>query len=411
VNILAVTTKSPFPLTEGRALRTYNLLREAAREHRITLCSYVQSREEQEGLGRLREFCSAVHEVPLYLNAPRLALAGDLVRDAVDPAPIHAIKYRRAAMHGLLEECVRTGDFDLAHLDMLHLGECLPAVASLPTVLVEHNVESRLLERRVDNESSPLQRAFLRRQARKLARYEREICESVDHVVAVSDDDRSQLLAMGVTRPVTVVPNAVDTEFFRPSAAEPPGDELVYVGSMAWFPNVDAVRFFCSAVLPRIGAAIPAVKLTVVGHLPSRGVVADLKRDPRVSFTGLVEDIRPIVGRAAAFVVPLRIGGGTRLKILDALAMGKALVTTPVGCEGLGLTDGAEALIAEEPASFADRVIALLRDRELARRLGAAGRRCVEARYRWDSIARLMSEVYARTAAGAERADASRLLG
>ncbi len=403
MNILAVTTKSPFPLTEGRALRTYNLLREAAREHQITLCSYVQSREEQAGLASLREFCRAVHEVPLYLSAPRLALAGDLVRDAVDRAPIHAVKYRRAAMRRLLEGCVRTGAFDLAHLDMLHLGECFPAVASLPTVLVEHNVESRLLERRLDNVRSVLQRAFLRRQVRKLARYELDLCQRVDHVVAVSDDDRAQLMAMGVTRPVSVVPNAVDVDFFRPATEEPSGDELVYVGSMAWFPNVDAVRFFSTEILPRIAAAIPTVKLTVVGHLPNRGVVADLRNDPRLTFTGLVEDIRPIVTRAAAFVVPLRVGGGTRLKILDALAMGKALVTTPVGCEGLGLTDGAEALVAEDPTQFADRVIALLRDRALRRRLGIAGRRCVEERYRWDSIARLMADVYATTAAGAGR--------
>jgi glycosyltransferase involved in cell wall biosynthesis len=113
----------------------------------------------------------------------------------------------------------------------------------------------------------------------------------------------------------------------------------------------------------------------------------------------LVEDIRPVVQRAAAFVVPLRIGGGTRLKILDALAMGKALVTTPVGCEGLGLTDGSEALIAEDPAVFAERVVTVLRDRDLARRLGAAGRRCVEDRFQWKAIARIMSEVYERTVA------------
>jgi polysaccharide biosynthesis protein PslH len=394
VRLLVVTTKCPYPLNEGRALRTYNLLREAAREHEIVLCTFVQSEAEQRGLEQMRSFCAEVHGVPLYMRGRWLSLAADLCRGSWSEAPILAIKYRRRAMQALLGRLVEQGRFDAVHLDMLHLGELLPVVRRYPVVLVEHNVETALWERRVDNERSPLRRAYLRGQLRKLRSYEAGLCRRVQHVVTVSDRDAEALRAAAGPISCTTVPNAVDVEYFKPTdePVEPGG--LVYVGGLGWHPNLDAIDYFAEHILPKIAAVAPEVRLTVIGQLPGNNVIEHWRGNARVRCAGLVDDIRPLVARAAVFIVPLRIGGGTRLKILDALAMGKAVVSTAIGCEGLAVTHGRDILIADDAAEFAAAVVRVLQDASLRLALGRHGRACVEEHYRWPAAARRMETAY-----------------
>ena len=405
MRLLVVTTKCPYPLDEGRALRTYNLLREAAREHEIVLCTYVQSEAERdEGLEKMRAFCAEVHAVPLYMRGRAAQLAWDVGRDLFSGAPILAIKYGRRAMRALLERLIANEHFDVVQLDMLHLGELLPVVRRFPVVLVEHNVESALWERRTVNERNPLRRAYLARQLRKLRDYEARLCRVVQQVVTVSDLDAETLEGMTGGVECTTVPNGVDVDYFRPTDEPVEPGSLVYVGGLGWLPNLDAIDFFVSQILPKIAAEVPEVHLTVIGRIPSQSVIDRWRDEPRVRFTGLVDDIRPIVARAAAFVVPLRVGGGTRLKILDALAMGKAVVSTSIGCEGLAVTHGQDIIIADEPAAFAAEVVRVLRDASLRQSLACGGRACVEERYHWSKVGRLMDAVYRNAAEAAQRA-------
>ncbi len=398
MNILVVSTKCPWPLNEGRALRTYNLLKQAAERHEITLCTYVQSQEEEEGLAEMRKFCKAVHAVPLYRSAPRLSLIADAIRELFGSVPLHAKKYARRPMLDLIARLARTESFDVLHLDMLHLGELRRAAPDLPLVLVQHNVESQILRRRLDNEKNPVLKAYLSYQTKKLERYEIETCNAADHVVTVSEEDADLLRELGVSAPIRSVPNAVDTEFFTPSETPREPDTLIYVGTLTWFPNEDAVRHFMSDIMPIIRQRRPDVVLKVIGKVPGGSKAAQWQGDPAIEFLGFVDDIRPHVAAAAVYVVPLRIGGGTRLKILDALAMGKALVTTAIGCEGLGLDDGQQAAIADDPTGFAEAVCALLSDDSRCAQLGANGRDYVCERFRWETIALGMDEVYAAAA-------------
>ena len=400
MRILAVTTKSPWPLTEGRALRTYNLLKQAAKKHEITLCSFVQSEEEQTGVEKLREFCADVHSVPLYLRAPGLSLLFDAVLEVFGSAPLHARKYAKRRMRRLLGSLLRSGGYDVLHLDMLHLAELGRVKGAPPVVLVEHNVESQILERRYENETSRLRRIYIRYQQKKLERYEVQQCNRASQVVSVSDDDGALLQELGVTTTITTVPNAVDTEFFSPSSDQYEPNTLVYVGSMAWFPNEDAVDHFFTDILSIVQTRIPEVRLRVIGHIPDRAKVARWQSSSAVELLGFVDDIRPHVARAAVYVVPLRIGGGTRLKILDALAMGKAVVSTAIGCEGLGLRHGVQALVASGPQEFAAHVCQLLTDRDQAARLGQSGRDYVYENFRWEEIAKRMETVYRAAAEG-----------
>ncbi|MBI3491888.1 MAG: glycosyltransferase [Acidobacteria bacterium] len=183
------------------------------------------------------------------------------------------------------------------------------------------------------------------------------------------------------------MPTGVDTSYFHPNGARAAAAELVFTGSMDWFPNEDAVLNFVDAILPRIRAAVPAVTLSVVGRAPSAPLRAAVEAaGGRV--TGTVPDVRPFVDRASVYVVPLRVGGGTRLKIFEALAMGKAVVSTSVGAEGLPIAPGVHFVQADEPRAFADAVVSLLRDPARRRALGAAGRRLVEEKYSWTQVAR-----------------------
>ncbi len=398
MRILVVATRSPYPLIEGRALRTYNLLRETARKHDVCLCTYVQSSAEVEGLSHLQTFCDEVHAVPLYMSGRVAALAVDLAADLFSPAPLMALKYHTSKMTALVEAAIARFKPDVVHLDMLHLGELLPHLQGLPVVLVEHNAESVLLTRRVDNESSFFRKRYLGRQAIKLSAYESRVCATVNEIVAVSDVDAGIIGHLAPDTPVTVVPNGVDTEFFSPGVWPAVPSSMVYVGGLSWFPNLDAIDFFTREILPHLVKSVGDAQLTVVGQVPSQRTLDPWRGQDRVRFTGLVDDIRPIVGGASVYVVPLRIGGGTRLKILDAMAMGKAVVTTSVGCEGLEVQNGRDLLIADGVEDFSAAVLQVLRDPQLAARLGAAGRACVERRYQWSAIAERMEAVYARVA-------------
>jgi polysaccharide biosynthesis protein PslH len=401
VKILAVTTKSPLPLNEGRALRTYNLLRELASRHEITLCSYVQSEAEVQGLEGMREFCAAVHAVPLYLSAPRAELARDLLRDLTSAAPILATKYLRGEMVELLRKLMREQKFDVLHLDMLHLALLGEKASGLPTVLVEHNVETALLERRAQR-ATGVMKLYLERQVRKLRRFEAAACGAAHSVVCVSDNDAELLRKMNDKVRTITVPNAVDIQFFKPAQTAPRAAELIYVGGLGWFPNLDAIEFFARDVLPRIAREVPDVSLTVVGQIPDSTVVGRFRDIPAIRFAGLVDDIRPYAAQAVAYVVPLRIGGGTRLKILDAFAMGRPVVSTSIGCEGLRVAHERELLIADDADAFARETVRVIRDTQLAARLGAAGRECVVRDYQWAGAAQLMDRAYeaARAAAG-----------
>ncbi len=394
MKILVLTTKSPFPLHEGRALRTYNLIKQVSKKHEIHLFTFVQTPEEVSGVEQMRTICAQVEAEPLYLGAGKWRILLDLVRELVSASPLLAVKYRSRAMRKKIQSLLSSGEIDLVHLDMLHLGDYLDVCRNKPVVMVEHNVESVLLRRRVENESNLFRKAYLYYQYLKLRRYEARVCRRADHVVTVSEIDAELLRNLSGATGITPIPNGVDTGYFQDTGAPRRAHGLVFVGGLGWFPNYDAIRYFCAEVLPRVAAEIPDVTLTVVGKSPDDRKMRDITGNPRVRLTGLVDDVRSAISEADAYVVPLRIGGGTRLKILDALSMGKAIVSTSVGCEGLDVVPGRHLLVADDPEAFAREVVGVLRDRERARRLGEAGRRLVQQKYEWEIIAKELDRVY-----------------
>jgi glycosyltransferase involved in cell wall biosynthesis len=262
---------------------------------------------------------------------------------------------------------------------------------------VHQNIESELLYRRSRYVRNPLAKAYLALQARKLRRFERKASRIVDHHATVSERDRETLLRISPGSKVTVVPNGVDPEYFKKTIDAVESNRLIYVGGMTWFPNYDAMLYFIDHIWPLIKKEVPDAKLTHIGRQTSNEFARKAESDPALRFLGFVDDIRPEMSRSAVYIVPLRIGGGTRLKILDAMSMGKAIVSTSIGCEGIDVTDGHDILIADTPAEFAAKTVELMRNPHLRDTLSKNARETVIKKYAWNVIASELEEAYRRT--------------
>jgi len=389
--ILFVTARLPFPPREGHQLRSWHLLRAASRRHQVHLLSLQRAEDPRTPPSELLAATDGVTAVPLpSLREPRTAW--HMARRWLQQRqPLLNARYvtteltQRFSQHAV--------GADLVHLDILAVAGLLPAVPrGVPVVLNQHNVESQLVQARVNIERRLWRRFVLRSEARRLERFEREACERAQRVLACSPQDAEKLRVLAPRAAVRVVPNGVDLDYFNGPHPDQEDDEsLVFVGQMSWFPNRDGILWFMDEVMPRI-LARRRVHLRVIGH--RHGVELPKALEGHVEFTGFVDDLRPLVRRAAVVVVPLRAGSGTRLKVLEAMAMGKAIVSTPIGAEGIDLRHDHDVLLAEPAQAFADAVIALLDDRARRQRLGRNARNAAERDYGWEAIGRGLLEIY-----------------
>jgi len=393
----------PYPPDGGVWIRTYHVLRLLARTFDITALCFERASSSatraggdidtgRDGLGRLAD----VEVFPVPQNHSRLRYAWDHLRSVTRGRVYTQFLYQSRAFQRRLTELLSSTAFDLVHADSLvDLARYLPLCEGLPIVGVHHNVESDLLRRRAAVETRGVRGAYLRYQARLMQEVERKWCAHVTLNVAVSAPDRASLQRIAPDARVTVVPNGVDVEELRPTAAQ--GDGMAFVGGANWFPNRDALEFFCGRILPHLRTAGAAARIRWIGAASAEQQRSYGERYG-IELTGYVNDVTPFARAAACHIVPLRVGGGTRLKILNSWAMGKPVVSTSVGCEGLAAADGDNILIRDEPRAFADAVMAVLRDAALARRLGERGRDTAERLYSWDVIGRQMIDTYMRIA-------------
>jgi sugar transferase (PEP-CTERM/EpsH1 system associated) len=395
MRILWLKSDLLLPLDKGGKLRTWHLLRHLARRHDLTYVAFADPEASAADVAGMRDVASRIETIP-RTDPPKgsLRFYVDAAAHALDPLPYAVGKYRSRAFRRTVARLIAAERLDVIVCDFLPPAVNLPRHLPCPTVLFTHNVEAEIWRRHAETKSGPIARRLYRSQHRRMLRFERRQIASFDGVLAVSDADRAtfaRLYPGAARRPIHVIPTGVDTEFFRPladpqSAVRNP--QLVFTGSMDWLPNEDAMRYFCREILPIVRAEEPDVRLSIVGRAPTpavRRLAADHADCVRV--TGRVDDVRPFVRDAAVYIVPLRIGGGTRLKIFEAMSMGKAIVSTTVGAEGLPVTGGEHLLLADEPRAFARDVVRLIRDGERRRALEAAARALVVARYDWSAVA------------------------
>jgi glycosyltransferase involved in cell wall biosynthesis len=304
---------------------------------------------------------------------------------------------------------VGQGTVDVVICDFLAPAINVPQQLSCPTILFQHNVEAMIWKRHFEVQSNPIKKSYLRGQWRKMVRFEKEMCQAFDSVVAVSSEDRDQMKREYDVQQVFDVPTGVDTEFFTVSGSEDVNPHnVVFTGSMDWLPNEDGIRYYTEQILPLIRQSIPDASLTVVGRNPYPSLLEMSKRDSLISVTGRVDDVRPYMERSAVYIVPLRIGGGTRLKIFEAMAMERAIVSTSIGAEGLPVKDGSELRIADTPAMFAAAVVELLRKPEAAKEMGHRAANIVRAKFGWLGVAQRFTEICETAVRDYENAELSR---
>jgi polysaccharide biosynthesis protein PslH len=408
MRILWLKSDLLLPLDKGGKLRTWHLMRHLARSHDITYLAFAEPGQPAGDVEDMREVASRVETIT-RAEAPKgtLRFYAGAAMHVVDPLPYAVAKYRSAAFRRRLRQLLNEQSFDLIVCDFLFPAVNLPQRLPCPAVIFTHNVESEIWRRHAETQAGALGRLLYGMQHRRMLKYEGQTLRRFDGVLAVSDADRdsfARLYPGAAAEPVHVVPTGVDTDYFSPSPTSPLATDIVFTGSMDWLPNEDAMLHFCTHVLPLIRADEPGVRLSIVGRAPTPAV-RKLMEDPDagIHVTGRVDDVRPYMRDASVYVVPLRIGGGTRLKIFEAMAMGKAVVSTTVGAEGLPIVPGEHLLIADEPHTFARAVVRLMRDADRRERLGAAARALVVARYDWSAVAGSLEDALTRFAIGQAR--------
>ncbi|HET6680182.1 MAG TPA: glycosyltransferase [Gemmatimonadaceae bacterium] len=405
MKILWVSHFLPWPPTGHGALqRSHNLLIEAAREHEVHLAALAvpNAHPTPEAVDdALRELAPKVASAAAFA-IPHDALGLRRAGAAVTALAGGAGFWERRLWSPSLAAHVRTlsgaVSFDLVHLDIVFLKRYLRGLGT-PLVLNHHNIESDLLLRRAAMPGAGAKRWFFGQQAVRTARLERELAREARMNLTVSELDRDRLRDVAGAVPTTVIANGVDVQFFSPDpSVTPDGDALVFAGGMDWFPNREAMEYLAGELWPALHADRSARRMTVIGRNPPPALLAAATHEPSLRVAGFVDDVRPYLDAAAIYLCPIRVGGGTRLKILDALSMSKALVSTSLGVEGLGLVDGEHYLRADSVAETLVQVRRLEADPALRDRLGRAGRRLVEERYSWRTIGRELLAAYARAA-------------
>lgn len=399
MRVLFLSQIVPYPPHGGVLQRGYNIIRELNKRGSVHLLAFVHPdslttpeavAESREVLGR---YCESIEYFPLWPKRNAMTRTIAFAVGAFWAEPFSVLAHRSACFRSRVAAWLRPGVVDLVHYDTIALAQYLPRQPAHPSVVTHHNIESKLMERRAAAEARRVARWYIGAQANRLREYEARHSPCFDMNIVMSDLDARNLQAIAGEVATTVVPNGVDTEYFRPQ----PGKEtaaLIYTGGMNMFANRDAVLYFLSHVWPRVKATVPQAIFYAVGQDPPPELRRMATPGSGVVVTGYVDDVRPYVAKAAVYVVPLRVGGGTRLKVVDALAQGKAIVSTTIGCEGIDVTPGENIVIADQSEAFAERVIGLLQDPVERARLGQAARSLAELRYAWTEVGKRLERAY-----------------
>jgi glycosyltransferase involved in cell wall biosynthesis len=396
------------PLHGGDRIRTYHMLRELRKHHHVTYLTLRTPADTDEAIARATEYCQELIALPHPVKNQRsLAFYFEVLGNTLwGRYPFLGRKYlSREATRRIAELTAPAHQppFDLLVCDylapMVNLLE-LPARPAVPSLLFQHNVESVIFQRHAGTAGHPLKRALYRRQWKMLRRFEQQSAAFVNAQVAVSEADADYFRQeLGMRNVLGAVPTGVDCDYFQPPTTPAAKPVFAFLGSMDWDANQDAVTWFAGEILPRIRSQVPGAEFLVIGRNPPASLRALAEKDPGLRITGTVPDVRPLMAEAAAMVLPLRVGGGTRIKIYEAMAMGAPVVSTTIGAEGLDVTHGRNILLADTAEAFAEETVKLWKDRPRATALANESRRHVAEKYSWASVAEIFAQLCAKVAA------------
>jgi polysaccharide biosynthesis protein PslH len=394
LNVVIVASELPYPPTAGNRIRTLNLVRRLAPRHRITFISH-RSDESAEGTRFLRENgveAVLVDRVNSVKSGPRFYAR--LAANLASPVPFSVASHSSRALRRAVNSHARRHHTDVWQAEATVLIDALADLERCPKVVIAHNVESLIWQRYAQTEPVLLKRWYIRQQWRKFERFERRAFAAATRVVAVSEDDAKLIRDRFGGRNVDVVDNGIDRGYFEAVQPAPEPGSILFLGSLDWRPNLDAVGLLLDRIFPGVQAAEPSARLCVVGRKPPKALVRRVQGFAGVALHADVPDVRPFLATSGIMVVPLRIGGGSRLKILEALAAGLPVVSTRVGAEGLELAPGEHYIAVDDPEGMAEALVASIRDPRPARVMAARSRPFVLDRYDWDMLATKLETVW-----------------
>lgn len=384
MRILVLSRAFPLPLNSGEKIRTYYVLRELSKRHKVTLITLFHRRSELDYLGDLKQICQEVY--PFKLKFLKKISAAKVI---FSKYPWEVIAYYNKEAKSQIKELLHSQDFDLIWVNFLSMTTYLDhnSISQTTIILDQHNADQLVWGKYALESDNIAMRLFAKLNLKRITSFQREVANLLNVVVSVSEEDasfmRNQLPA---DIAVWTVPNGVDINYFQPSNANnEAGNIILFCGSMDTVMNVDAVLQFAKKVFPLVREKVPDSEFWVVGRNPAKQV-HHLARQGFIKVTGTVEDVRPYYDKAKVFVAPFKFGGGTKLKILEAMAMKVPVVSTSLGSQGIDVTDGEQLFIRDNIEEFAEAVIKLLEDEKERNKLINNGRRLVEERYSWSSI-------------------------
>ena len=395
MKILWVKVDFLHPTNRGGQIRTLEMLKRLHARHELHYVAFEPS-GGTEWLDRRREYCSRFWPVPHRI--PPLVSPGfawQVLRGLADPRPVAVFRYASDRMRRVVAALRREQHYDAVVCDFVHPAANLDDLGNC--ILFHHNVETHIWKRRAGTATNPAARFYFTRQARKMAEYEGRICREMGRVIAVSEADASALEELFGLSGVATVPTGVDIEYFaKPQDAREPECDLVFSGAMDWLPNVDGAHWFRHEILPLIRRERPGTTVTLAGRQPLGWMRQWAEADPLVRITGTVPDIRPYLWSGRVFIVPLRVGSGTRLKIYEAMAAGLPVVSTTIGAEGLPVRHPDEIRLADPPDCFAAECLRLLNSGSERQTLARSGADYVRKHAGWDRAAKIFEDILAQ---------------
>ena len=405
MRVLWLSHLIPYPPKGGVLQRAYNMLNEMAKYHTVDLVAFNQpdllaplySNLEEGVLDAKQALSSVCENVAFFeidsvkgcMGKGRLALQSLVSKD---PYNINWLKSRKYGEY--VQDIISKYEYDLVHLDTISLIPYLNYTKDIPTVLDHHNIESHMLQRRAGNESNKLKKWYFKQEGDRLEEVEKTICPNVDLNITCSEIDAKRLKEIAPGSRVEEVPNGVDIDYFKRTREYTSNPALIFVGTLSWYPNIEAVRFIAEHLWPKLKSSIPGITFHIVGANPPGELLALSKSDTHFKVHGFVDDVREYMQKAAIYVCPIQDGGGTKLKILDALAMEMPIVAHPIACEGIRVEPGNNVIFAKTLDEYLAAISNLLNNPDRRAQIGRNARTLIETEYSYEIIGRRMSDLY-----------------
>lgn len=395
MNILQIAPRVPFPLDDGGKIGIFNITKYLSlRGHNITLIAFDDLSSLQQDYSELENYCKLFTVPKNSSNITSLA-----IKNLFSSMPYNIQKYISQEMLRSIFELLKTQEFDIVHIDGLHMayyGVEIKKTFNIPVVLREHNIESIIMKRVSENSKNILIKSFALLQFKKIYRFERSVTGEFDKCIVITPEDENLLRKMNPKAQLTVIPAGVDLGIYYPLPAKEVDHSIIFIGNLEWYPNVDGLLWFLRRIYPAIKQKISSIKFYIVGKNPPRALLSFAS--PDIIITGYVKDVREYISKSKLVVVPLRIGGGMRIKILEAMAMGKAVISTPIGAEGINAKNDEEIIIRDGENDLANAVVELIFNDEERMKIGESAFKFVSGKYAWNKIAEKFEEEYLRLA-------------